>query len=74
MLVEAMRLQVGDRIVNCGNTGNTTPTAFKVEEIDGCGWGASAQCWLRLTGVDSRGIRHDIVERLPLNAPVYRIG
>lgn len=73
MLTEAMRLQVGDRIVNCGNTGNTTPTVFRVEEVDGCGWGNNVRCWLRLTGTDARGMRHEIIERLPLNAPVYRI-
>lgn len=74
MLTEAMSLQVGDRVVNCGNTGDTTPTMFRVEEVDGCGWGNSVRCWLRLTGVDSRGVRHEIVERLPLNTPVYKVG
>lgn len=73
VLTEAMFIRVGDRIVNAGNTGDTTPTVFKVEEIDGCGWGNNVCCWLRLSGSDSRGVRHEVFERLPLNTPVYKV-
>jgi hypothetical protein len=69
----AMRLRVGDRVAKAGCTGAHEPTVFEVAEVDGCGRGADVRVWLRLVGTDGFGRRVEVVERLPLEAVVYRV-
>jgi hypothetical protein len=69
----AVHLRVGDRVVNCGNTGDSSPSVWTVAEVDGCGAGPKVRVWLRLVGVDRRGVRHEQVEVLGLFTEVYVI-